>query len=163
MNRELIVPHYLTLNFIKDNFIEHQGTVYRIDGYIGSLNRDKYRQFKFRLSWERAKLITVLAHHISWWLNKQEWPSDLIDHEDRNKENNSVSNLRYLSNSGHKANVDTKHGLPIGVKKKKSGYYEAYITFNGKKIFCGSRRSAEEAHACYCEMYFELYGIQFDL
>lgn len=133
--------------WLLENFYVDDGTVYRSDGYIGSLSRGKYRQFKYRIGSEL--ICTIVAHHISWYLNKGTWPEFELDHIDRNKQNNDIDNLRYGNNGVNAYNRESSGFLPTGVKLKKSGYYEAYIKIGGKKVYLGQSRDPFEAGLMY--------------
>lgn len=149
--------HPITLNFIKDNYTVHQGIVYRIkDAYIGSINGDGYRQFKILVDNGR---MTVLSHHIAWFFYRESWPTQQIDHKDRDKLNNLEDNIRYTNSSNNLINKNKKSDLPPGVKLKKSGYYEAYINYNGSKMYICSCKTAEEAGARFVEMHRYLFGV----
>jgi len=144
------------LDYIKLSFKVDNGTVYRVDDYIGSINSHGYRQFK--VNWDtRDSRITVSAHHISWYLHKGVWPVFELDHIDKNKENNDIENLRevtYREQFVNTTNVtEKKSDLPTGVKFKK-GRYEVYIRINGKKAYIGSSKCPIEAGKMYQE-YFE--------
>lgn len=41
--------------------------------------------------------ITVYNHHVVWILNKGYWPTKVIDHENGNKYDNNIENLREVS------------------------------------------------------------------
>lgn len=144
--KEIKRPIEEVLNYIKLNFKVENGVVFRNDGYIGSLNRDRYRQFKINYG-EYKNRITVSAHHIAWFFYKGEWPKSELDHIDRDKENNNEDNLResdkYFQALNRSAVENKKSGLPIGVKRK-GLYYEGYATINGKKIYVGMSKNPEE-------------------
>jgi len=74
-------------------------------------------------------------------------PKLIIDHIDRNKLNNSIENLRSLTNQQNLFNTAAK-GCSFN---KQSGKWEAYICLNGKKKHLGKYTTEEEAHAKYLE------------
>lgn len=147
---------WLKLKLIEEFFAD-SGTVMREDGYIGSLNRHGYRQFKFK---RNGVTHTIVAHHISWFLNKGVWPEHEIDHEDRNRENNDITNLKYSTpreQSFNKTLAESNLGLPRGVRARKSGYYEAYATIKGKKIYVGQSKDPWIAGKMYDD-FIEKHG-----
>ena len=144
-DREVLLPPIKIILSIKNDFRVENGTVYRMDGYIGSLNRHGYRQFKIKCL-DTGYRYTIVAHHIAWFLYKGEWPSKELDHENRNKEDNSEKNLRlsnsYLQALNRSSSIDKKSGLPMGVKRK-GLYYEGYATVLGRKIYVGMSKDPE--------------------
>jgi hypothetical protein len=102
------------------------------------------------------------AHRLAWAYVNGYWPKDQIDHINRNKSDNRISNLREATNGQNRANSKTsnKHGLK-GVKElkwMKNNRYQAQITFNKKVIYLGCFKTPEEAHKRYCEEAKKLHG-----
>jgi hypothetical protein len=79
------------------------------------------------------------------------FPDKVIDHIDRNKQNNHISNLRIVSNRENTYN--RKGNLEfIGVRKnKKSDNYSCRIGFNYKDYHLGTFKTQEEAFERYNE------------
>jgi hypothetical protein len=79
------------------------------------------------------------------------FPDRVIDHIDRNKQNNHISNLRIVSNRENTYN--RKGNLEfIGVRKnKKSDNYSCRIGFNYKDYHLGTFKTQEEAFERYNE------------
>ena len=74
-----------------------------------------------------------------------------VDHIDNNKLNNRLDNLQIITN---RANISKSYALtrdlPTGVSyDKKRNLYRARIGIEGKQIFLGRHRTAEEASAAY--------------
>lgn len=161
MSKAPISPNEEILEYIKEAFAIDGDTVYRRwKMYSGSLNGDGYKHFQLGKYYGN---LTISAHHISWFLYYGSWPEEQLDHKDRNRLNNNPENLRYSDNySNAKNRINAQGTLPPGVKLKKNGYYEAYIGFEGKKIYCGMGFTAWEAFEKYKEKYLELYGEALD-
>jgi hypothetical protein len=70
-----------------------------------------------------------------------------IDHIDIDKSNNSIDNLRILTNQQNCFNTNAK-GCYF---HKKSGKWVAKITINKKSIYLGRHKTEEEAHEAYLE------------
>lgn len=81
------------------------------------------------------------------------WPTNVIDHINRDKADNSISNLREATISMNLFNSAKR-------KTNKSGYkgvvrygdkWRSHITINYKKVWLGYFDSPEKAHAAYCQ------------
>jgi hypothetical protein len=70
-----------------------------------------------------------------------------IDHIDRNKQNNNVSNLRIVSPQQNTFNTNAK-GCHWHKKRNK---WVSYICINGKTIYLGQFDTEEEANRVYLE------------
>ena len=72
-----------------------------------------------------------------------------IDHIDRNKTNNSILNLRWISSSNNNRNKPKKQNTSskyMGVCfHKRRGKYQAYISINSKRKHIGLYETQEEA------------------
>jgi hypothetical protein len=103
------------------------------------------------------------AHRLAWVLHYGEWPSGIVDHIDRNKENNSISNLRIATQSQNvfnqkrskKPNMHGFRGVSFRKNRKK---YVAKIMKDGKVICLGSFNTAEEAGEKYKESSLKYFG-----
>lgn len=97
------------------------------------------------------------------FLDKPESTEKLIvDHIDRNKQNNTVLNLRYATHSQNFMNKDktskTTSSQYKGVSfDKKSKKFKAYITVDKKVTHIGFFNTEEEAAIAYNEKASELY------
>ena len=118
----------------------HEGSLYwrapvgraTADQKIGSKTRNGYLVVNWSLPTGRHKL---LVHRLIWMMFNNTLPP-LIDHINRNKEDNRIENLRPLSFTENARNCGNKHlkyDLPRGVTMQK-GKYKAQIKLNGKKI-----------------------------
>jgi len=99
-------------------------------------------------------LSKMLVHRVIWFLHHNFWPSS-IDHIDRNKENNSIDNLRVCSYSENKRNVvyNTNSGVRL-----KGCKWECYAGVNNKYVYLGrfsSEKEAKDARESYLK---KLYG-----
>ena len=91
------------------------------------------------------------AHRLAWLHYYGYWPIDQIDHINRDKADNRISNLRDVTNAenhrNRSANSNNKSGH-LGVYwVKRTGRWEAAITVNWVKIPLGQYDQLEDAIA----------------
>ena len=87
------------------------------------------------------------AHRIVYKMVHNEEPL-IIDHADRSKGNNSVSNLRaadHSKNGVNSVNRVRKNDLPRGVHKTRNGRYVAYLYRDCKSLNLGTFDSVSQA------------------
>lgn len=92
-------------------------------------------------------------HRLAWLWAYGAWPSKNIDHIDGDRTNNSLSNLRDVSQMINAQN--TKHarnasGL-MGVYMASANCWVASLCVNRKKVHIGCFRTPELAHKAYLE------------
>ena len=93
-------------------------------------------------------------HHLAWFYVYGIWPTGCIDHIDRNKLNNAISNLRDVSLSENQWNrnkgISKRTGLPTGVTiEKRTGKYVARIGVNWRTVYLGTFDTPEEAKVAW--------------
>jgi hypothetical protein len=91
-----------------------------------------------------------LCHRLAWVMVYGEEPPKIIDHIDRNKANNAISNLRDgtdgVNEINMKAHKDSRLGI-CGVRHaSKAGHYQAYI--NRKSGFVSLYHGPDFFEAC---------------
>jgi hypothetical protein len=96
-----------------------------------------------------------------------EWPSGEVDHIDHNTKNNRWSNLRKATRPENQRNRTVREDSSTGFKGvrfqrsahgNRCGYYVAQIGVDGKRIYLGSFKTAQEAHAAYVKAAAEHHG-----
>jgi hypothetical protein len=100
------------------------------------------------------------AHRLAWLYMRGEWPAGDLDHEDTNRANNAISNLRLASESQNQANrrANKSRALPKGVALHKNGKYQASIKIGGRSIHLGLHATAEQAHVAYAAAAARAFG-----
>jgi hypothetical protein len=103
--------------------------------------------------------IYYYTHRLAWFYVHGEWPK-VIDHIDGDKTNNRIENLRSVSQKCNVENVlktrkHNKSGI-LGAVKSKYGFY-ARLTSQGKQIYLGHYKTAEEAHNVYLKAKRQLH------
>jgi hypothetical protein len=99
-----------------------------------------------------------LCHRLAWVMHYGSEPPRVIDHIDRNKENNAISNLRDGTDGVNELNAKPHTDSPFGIsgvrKASKKGNFQAYIgrkkegfksLYHGPDFFeaCCARKSWE--------------------
>ena len=103
------------------------------------------------------------AHRLAWFYHYEELsPFDQVDHYNLNKIDNRLSNLRIANNSQNKQNSgvrkDCKSGIKGAHRGRRPGTYTSKIIVDGKMIWLGTFKTAEEAHDAYCKAAERYYG-----
>ena len=94
------------------------------------------------------------AHRLAWLYVYGEWPKDQIDHRDRNKANNAISNLREATRAQNQHNIPRK-GYSYNKTEKK---YRARIRINGQELDLGFFRTASEAQEAHRAAQLRYHG-----
>lgn len=90
--------------------------------------------------------IRIKGHQLMWYLCYNEIPT-IIDHINRIKNDNRISNLRLVTNQQNHFNLNTKGYTWNNIHKK----WQSQITIDGKSIFLGRFDNEREAHKSYLE------------
>ena len=91
------------------------------------------------------------AHRLAWLYVYGNWPEGQLDHINRNRSDNRISNLREVSNKQNQQNrskpSNNSSGHPGVFWHKQHARWQAYITHNQKKAHLGCFTDIEEAVA----------------
>ena len=100
------------------------------------------------------------AHRVAWLMMTGEWPSEMIDHANRVRDDNRFSNLRQASKSQNSANSvrNNRYGLRGVWPNDGSERWHAKISHGRKVRYLGSFLTKEEAHAAYANAAAEMHG-----
>jgi hypothetical protein len=105
------------------------------------------------LKWEKT--------HIIWLYVHGRWPKVYIDHIDRDRNNNRLSNLREATHKQNSYNQvrPNSHGYKgIAFDPWRSKPWRAQIRINGAKVNLGRFKTKEEATEAYCNAALEHHG-----
>lgn len=133
------------------NYDEFSGTLTRKidvannakkDMKVGWINSDGYLNVKI-------KRVTFKVHQIIWLWMKGTWPTGVIDHINRNKLDNRVSNLRdttiAVNNINKGVRKDSKTGIPNVTWRERDKLFYVACRANGKQNYLGSYRNISDA------------------
>ncbi|MEN6302214.1 MAG: HNH endonuclease signature motif containing protein [Armatimonadia bacterium] len=102
------------------------------------------------------------AHRVAWLLAYGEWPPGDIDHIDRNRANNKISNMRIATDSQNRANSKINKNNTTGIRgvnwNARDKKYQAIITKDGVRRSLGYFDSIQDAAAAYTKAAVELFG-----
>ncbi len=102
------------------------------------------------------------AHRLAWLHVHGQWPVNQIDHQNGDRLDNRIANLRDISHSVnaqnlHKANHRSKSGLLGAHWHVTTGKWLSNIRSGGKQKYIGIFDTAEAAHAAYIDAKRELH------
>jgi len=96
---------------------------------------------------EFKKAFYLLGHQFAWYCKYKE-VVPLIDHKNRIKTDNFISNLRSITKSQNAMNMSGQKGISLCKRTKK---WQSYIMVNYKKKHLGSFNTESEARNCYLQ------------
>lgn len=102
------------------------------------------------------------SNRLAWFYMTGEWPTQDVDHKNRDKGDDRWENLRLATRSQNNANCgrrESRSGIKgVWYRPKARHPWKAFIGFNGKRRNLGSFDTAESAHAAYAEAARAIYG-----
>jgi len=164
----LIISH--KMEFVIDNYrlrATEEGKIERYYEYKtrppfwkeikGRKNKDEgYLQINLYLTSKRRRF---LVHRLIYFAHNQEWDiydeKQQIDHDDRDRTNNKIGNLKVVTHQQNNFN----RGAKGYTYRERSGKYEARIKLDGKTEYLGSYKTAEEAREAYLDAKAKLHII----
>ena len=100
------------------------------------------------------------VHRLAFLFMEGKWPTDMIDHVDVNKLNNTWLNLRHATCSQNAQNQrstrDSSKTRLLGVRAN-GKKFQARITFESVVTLIGTFATVEEAHEAYVKVKRELH------
>lgn len=102
------------------------------------------------------------AHLLAWFYMTGSWPSHLVDHRDRKKNNSAFSNLRPATKTQNATNANLYSNNTSGFKgvylNRKTRSWRVEINHGGKKLGFGSYACRPAAHFVHLVEYDRLFG-----
>lgn len=104
--------------------------------------------------------VTVPHNRLAYALYHGVWPIDIVDHEDRDKTNNKISNLREATPAQNQYNKAGYGAYPKGVtwRNRYDKPWQAKIRVDGVRYHLGSFATMPEAHEAYLLAALEYHG-----
>ena len=92
------------------------------------------------------------GHRVIWLLTHGAWPPEQIDHQNGDRADNRLVNLRLATHSQNQHNARCRVDNVCGVKgvRWRKGKYEAAIAIHNRVIYLGRHTTVEGAHKAYC-------------
>jgi len=143
---------------LDSNEIINLTTGNKITPYVRQVNKNKVKRYAISF-YKNKKPFTLALHRLFFYWHYGYLPS-LLDHKDRNSENNNIENLRELNYSGNSRNRNKRLNTTskyIGVcwsKAKKR--WETNISINSKQCFLGGFKDEDDAGQAYNDKIREL-------
>lgn len=118
----------------------HNGTKCRAGNESGTLRKDGRVIVKL-------KGYQIYRYHVIWYFSHGFLPKNQIDHIDRDRSNDSINNLREVSNEQNSWNKGLNRNNTSGYKGvyKQRNRFVAQITIKGKTHYLGSFETEEKA------------------
>lgn len=100
------------------------------------------------------------AQRLAWFYVHGVWPNGLVDHKDHNTQNNSIANLRVADTNQSAQNRRVTRSSKTGFKGvfRHKNRFQASIGHNGRYIYLGLFKTAEEARDAYLAAAERLHG-----
>lgn len=103
----------------------------------------------------------LLAHRVAWVIHFKKWPTDILDHVNKDPSDNRICNLREATHQQNMMNRPASKCNPTGskgVSLYNNGKYRARIVANGVRHHLGKFTSLEEASQAYKRAAILLHG-----
>ncbi|MGE8941060.1 HNH endonuclease [Leptospira interrogans] len=120
---------------------------------LGTLRQDGYRAIMIDGKWYKA-------HRLAWLYVYGAFPDGLLDHRNRDRQDNRIANLReasYVENSVN-AEVRSEHTGIYPVSRNKGTGFQVYVFKNGKNVSLGTFDDLQKAVELRSRVANDLYG-----
>ena len=100
----------------------------------------------------KGKIINLLAHQFAWWIYYHEIHEDdllVIDHKDRDRSNNRITNLHLIAKENNTINSEKWENCKGYCFNKRIGKWWARIPLHSKRKSLGYYDTGEEARTAY--------------
>jgi hypothetical protein len=114
----------------------------RVGSVAGTIHPSGYRVIEI-------DNIKYRAHRLAWLLVYGKFPKKLLDHKNRKRSDNRITNLREVTHGQNFQNIEIVGGKTGAVAH--AGKWQSQIKLNGKCLYLGRFATQEEAHQRYLE------------
>jgi len=122
--------------------------------------RDGY--YRIDLHKKKAKQSFAIHRLVAMTFIDNKHNKPFVDHQNNNKTDNNVKNLRFVTNQENSFNASLSKSNTSGVKgviyNKRDRKWEARIYLNGKQHFIGNYKTLEEAKSARSKKAQKLFG-----
>lgn len=119
----------------------------KIFGVYGKEITNKHKNGYISIKGGNISKSNLLGHHFAWFMTYGNVDFEMLDHINRIKNDNRISNLRIATPQENQHNRDDK-GYCFDKSRNK---FMCYIKLNGKQINLGRYNTEEEAKMVYKE------------
>lgn len=139
---------------------ERAKALFNYDPETGILTRKYGRQGIVRGTTVKFDLWKCETSRVIWLIHYGKWPTQLVDHKDRNRLNNRIDNLREADYHQNGHNMASRNPFYKGVTfdANRSKHWRAQIRIAGRKTNLGRFHSAEDAAAAYQKAAIKYHG-----
>ncbi len=142
------------------------------DASVGGINKKTGYLFVMLYEPLISLRATAYGHRLAWFLHHGEWPERDLDHENNNRADNRIENLRLatpIENARNRGKQNRSrrgkcHSNFKGVSwHKRDQCWVAYIQVEGKRIHLGEfleEAKAAEAYKAAAELHFGNFAFQ---
>jgi len=156
--------HNLSLSVLRDHLTYDPATGFfcwtgKNPRYAANSRAGHLHKFGYR--WIHISGKKIAAHRLAWLYEHGKWPDCQIDHQNGDKDDNRISNLRDVNASMNALNIHRPNGkTKTGVRgiTLERGKYRAEVSTRPKRHFLGRFNTLEEAKQAYDNCKRKLMG-----
>jgi hypothetical protein len=126
----------------------------KVFGVFGKEIKGKHIEGYIKINFKEP-YFNLLGHHFAWYMTYGNVDFDELDHINRIKDDNKISNLRIVTSQQNKFNRNNTKGF---YWHKKANKWQSQIRLNNKNKYLGLFNTEEEAENAYLQAK-EIYHI----
>jgi hypothetical protein len=147
----------------KEHFVDERAWKHFNTNFAGEeAGYPHFQQCQNRWRWMVKLSGEDISRSVIVWAIHHDWPTQEVDHIDRNTLNDRIENLRLATRSQGNANRTKHSNNKSGYKgvcwDNRAGRWRAKIQVKKTSIFLGRFNTREEAYAVYCQAAIKYFG-----